>query len=63
MIFEKSGAVQIDKDLQCFKVQVGTKIYLIGLQDIEQALKCCKVMSVFQVDETLNQQENAKKVV
>ena len=39
IIFEKIGAAQVDKGLQCLKIQIDTKIILIGLQDLEQAIK------------------------
>ena len=60
MLFEKIGAAQVDKDLQCFKIQIDTKIYLIGLQDLEQAIKNNRVISVFQIAETTIQ-ETVKK--
>ena len=62
MIFEKIGAAQLDKDLQCVKIQIDTKKYLIGLQDLEQALQDNRIIGVFQITETPIQQETTKKV-
>lgn len=63
MIFEKIGVAQIDKDLQCLRIQIETKIYLIGLQDL-QTLKENRIIqtSVFQITEAPVQQEASKEV-
>lgn len=39
MIFEEIEAAQVDMTLQCLKIQVGEKIYLIALRDLGQALE------------------------
>jgi hypothetical protein len=62
MIFEKIGAVQLDKDLQCVKIQIDSKVFLIGLQDLEQALKDNLVIGVFQKAESPIQQETTKRI-
>ena len=62
MIFEKIRSAQLDKDLQCVKIQIDTKKYLIGLQDLEQALQDNRIIGVFQITETPIQQETTKKV-
>jgi hypothetical protein len=61
MIFEKIGATQLDKNLQCLKIQIESKIYLIGLLDLEQALKDNRIIGVFQIAETSTQQESNAK--
>ena len=60
MIFEKVGAAQVDKNLQCLKIQIDAKIYLIGLQDLEQAIKDNRVIGVFQIAEAHLKQETVK---
>jgi len=60
MMFERIGAAQIDKGVQCLKIQIGTKIYLIGLQDL-QAINDNRIINVYQIAETPAQQETTKK--
>ena len=62
MIFEKIGAAQLDKDLRCVKIQINSKIFLIGLQDLEQALKNNLVIGVFQMAESPIQEETTKRI-
>lgn len=57
-MFEKVGTSQIDLDLRCLKIQIGMKIYLIGLQDLEQALRYRNRIEVFQIAKTPVPQKN-----
>ena len=62
MIFEKIGSLQVDKGLQALKIQIDAKIYLIGLQDLEQAINNNRIIGVFQIAEAPIQQETSKEV-
>jgi hypothetical protein len=52
MIFEEIGTAQVDLSLQCLRIQVDAKIYLVGIRDLEQAIQYKREISVFRIVET-----------
>lgn len=56
MIFEEIGLAQVDGSVQCPKIQVDGKIYLIGLKDLQRGLADNSLIQVMQIAEKSEQE-------